>query len=314
MSRLYVIISGLCAVILFSGLLLFPRENVNNTGLRNYMLVFDVKNYSPKVKEAITYFINDVLREGDQLIVVSPTKLVGFSAGKLSAPKKQLIKKIVNMLKEDISRGMARYRSTIQEMTQNTLSLSGQRSMPSASTLPAVLATYQQNRQILYSFRENLEARLLKFNKIFRQVKGDNRENHLLMILEKETRPIPDRKTMEQIRQSSISYGMQAVEVFYGEKFKTQLDLQKLEKAFKYADVKFHFLYLQGKGARSRKGIEFIENSGESFNSFSILAKATGGIQTSSSRPTAFLKKIEQLKKGKVEVEVIDQSMKKEDR
>ena len=196
---------------------------------------------------------------------------------------------------------------------QSALYLSGDRGIPSASDLPSILATYQQNRQILVSLRGNLEERLMKFNKIFRRAKADNRENHLLMISEKEARPIPEKKIIDQIRQSNFDYGMRAVEVFLMEKQSIELDFKKIEKAFKYADVKFHFLYLQGKSNRSRRGIEYIDNSGDVYDTFSKLAKSTGGVQMSGTRPASFFKKVEQLEKGTVEVEVIDQSMKKED-
>ena len=300
-------------LILSFPLLLFSQEKADSSKLRNFMLVFDVKEYTSHVKSAVTYFINDVLQEGDQLIIVSPKKLVGFSLERLSGPKDKLIKEIVKMLKEDINRGMARYRDTIKEMQQSALYLSGERSMPSASDLSSILATYQQNRQILVTLRGNLEERLMKFNKIFRRAKADNRENHLLMISEKESRPIPEKKIIDQLRQSNFQYGMRAVEVFLMEKHETELDFQKIEKAFKYADVKFHFLYLQGNSSRSRRGIEYVDNSGDVYDTFSKLAKTTGGVQMSGSRPTSFFKKVDQLKKGTVEVEVIDQTMKKED-
>jgi len=313
MSRTKVIIPVLWILFLSFNLLLFSQEKANSTRQRNFMVVFDVKDYTSHVKTAVTYFINDVLQEGDQLIIVSPKKLVGFSPEKLSGSKEKLVKEIVKMLKEDITRGMARYRDTIKEMMQSALFLSGERSIPSASDLPSILATYQQNRQILVTLRGNLEERLMKFNKIFRNARGDNRENHLLMILEEESRPIPEKKIIDQIRQSNFDYGMRAVEVFLMEKYETEVDFQKIEKVFKYANVKFHFLYLQGKSGRSRRGIEYIDNSGDVYDAFSKLAKTTGGVQMSGSRPTSFFKKVEQLKKGKVEVEVIDQTMKKED-
>jgi hypothetical protein len=313
MSKTKVIILVLWILLLSFNPVLFSREKADTGKLRNFMLVFDVKEYTSHVKSAVTYFINDVLQEGDQLIIVSPKKLVGFSLAKLSGPKDKLIKEIVKMLKEDINRGMARYRDTIKEMVQSALFLSGERGISSASDLPSILATYQQNRQILVSLRGNLEERLMKFNKIFRRAKADNRENHLLMISEKESRPIPEKKIIDQIRQSSFEYGMRAVEVFLMEKHKTELDFQKIQKAFKYADIKFHFLYLQGKSGRFRRGIEYVDNSGDVYDAFSKLAKNTGGLKMSGSRPTSFFKKVDRLKKGTVEVEVIDQTMKKED-
>jgi len=123
MSRTKVIIPVLVILILSFNLLLFSQEKAETGKLRNFMVVFDVKDYTSHVKSAVTYFMNDILQEGDQLIIVSPLKLVGFSPEKLSGPREKLIKEIVKMLKEDISRGQARYRDTIKEMLQSSLFL-----------------------------------------------------------------------------------------------------------------------------------------------------------------------------------------------
>ena len=51
---------------------LFARETQKIN--RNYILVFDVIEYSAQVKEAVTHFFDKLLRPGDQLIVVTPGK------------------------------------------------------------------------------------------------------------------------------------------------------------------------------------------------------------------------------------------------
>ena len=63
---------------------------------------------------------------------------------------------------------------------------------------------------------------------------------------------------------------------------------------------------------RSRQGIDYVENSGDLYNAFSNVTKATGGIKLTTATPTAFFKKVERLLEGKVEVEVIDETVKKE--
>ena len=41
---------------------------------RNFYLFFEISNYTPRVGEAVDYFINNVLFPGDQLVIVTPMK------------------------------------------------------------------------------------------------------------------------------------------------------------------------------------------------------------------------------------------------
>jgi hypothetical protein len=276
---------------------------------RNFMLVFDVKEYSTPVKEAVTYFIDHVLEEGDRLIIVSPKRLLAFSPDKLEVDKEQLILHILGILETDIASGEVLYRNTLKEMTADVQAVG----IRLGSSPDIVLESYKQRRQTLLALRGNLEERLMTFNKIFRRFKSDNRDNHLLMIFQREQRPIPDKNSMDRLHMGISGFGFRAAEIFLAEDNQTKLDLPGLEHAFKYAKVRVHFLYLHGSPEQQTRGIEFIDNSSDIYNGLVKLAKATDGIILSSPTPAHFLKKVGQLVEGKVEVEVIDQTMKKED-
>jgi predicted DNA-binding transcriptional regulator len=282
--------------------------NANQTAGRNFMLVFDVKEYSTPIKEAVTYFINQVLQEGDRLIITSPQRVLGFSPDKLNAPKEKLIRHILEILKTDIARVEVLYRNTIKEMTADVQAFSVRR----VRTPDSIMESYKQHRQTLLAIRGNLEERLMKFNKIFRRFKRDNRENHLLMIFQRELRPVPDKHSMDRWHQGISGVGFRAAEIFLAEEKQTKLDKQKLAHAFKYAKVRVHFLYLHGSQEQHSRRIKFIDNSRDIYNGLVKLAKATDGIILTTTTPAHFLKKVGQLVEGKVEVEVIDQTMKKE--
>ncbi len=295
---------NLCITMWFS----LPVDADQASG-RNFMLVFDVKEYSTPITEAVTYFINQVLVEGDRLIIVSPKRLLGFSPDKMKAPKEQLILHILEILKTDIASVEALYHTTLKEMTEDVQVVAVR-----FGSLPAnVMASYKQRRQTLLALRGNLEERLMTFNKIFRRFKSENRENHLLMIFQRELRPVPGKEIMDQLHGGSSSDGFRAMEIFQVEDNPTKLDLPGLEQAFKYAKVRIHFLYLQGSPEQVGRFINFIDNSQDVYTGLAKLAKATDGIILSSPTPSHFLKKLDQLVEGKVEVEVIDQTMKKED-
>jgi hypothetical protein len=283
--------------------------NANRATRRNFMLVFDVKEYSTPIKKAVTYFINRVLQKGDRLIIASPERVMGFSPDKLKLHKEQLTRHILEILKTDISRGQLLYRNTLKEMAADVQAFG----VWWGSPLDTVLESYKQHRQTLLALRGNLEERLMTFNKIFRRIKRDNRENHLLMIFQRELRPVPEKNSMDRRRRGMSSAGFRAMEIFLAKEDQTKLNLTGLEHAFKYAKVRFHFLYLLGSPERYSRSIEFVDNSRDIYTNLVKLAKTTDGIILSSPTPAHFLKKVGQLMEGKVEVEVIDQTMKKED-
>lgn len=292
----------LTVIILIITIGLYAQENQKIQ--RNYMLVFDVKEYSAQMKDALTSFFKEVLQPGDQLIVVTPSRFIGFTAQKLMTMKTQLIPTILDQLKGDVSMASVKYRTTMEEMQRIVQALSGVGTSTGLSAKEALI-TYGQNRRSLQELRQGLEAKLLSYIDVFRRVQG---ENHLLMFFEQEFRPVPDDKTMGNLR-ASASIAFDAAEVFMEEQYKSGLDLQKLIAGFKYAKVRFHFLYLQGKSAKTRRGVDYIENSGDVYEIFTKLAQATGGIKTTSAKTSTFVKQVDEVVEGKVEVEVVDETM-----
>ena len=296
--------------VLMAGVLLYPAGK-GKTAVKkqcNFMLVFEVMEYSSQLKEAVTYFFDKVFQQGDLLIINTPVKLHGFSPDKLAVPKKKLIADILKILKTDITQGYSRYRSVLEEMTRSVQELSGESSSGRGRGAKSIIQSYLQNRQNLIALRgvENYEARLMNYSKIFRRTRG---ENHLLMFLQKTSRPIPDRDTMEVLRQKPSQYGFKAVDAFLGESYKINIDFQKIGIAFKYANVRFHFLYLKNKTLKARRGIDYVENFGDIYSIFSKIAGVTDGIKLTTAKPSSFVKRVEMAVEGKVDVEVVDEKM-----
>jgi hypothetical protein len=129
------------------------------------------------------------------------------------------------------------------------------------------------------------------------------------MFLQKIARPIPDNDTLDWLRTNS-QYGGSNVDVFLEENLKTDLDYHKIEAAFKYANVKFHFLYLQSKSLRQRRGIDYVDANQDLYSIFSKLATLTNGIKLSTAKASSFIKQVEMVVTGTVEVEVKEEEMK----
>ena len=70
----------LSILMIIVGVMLNPSPNTFSQGKtavrtsRNFLLVFDITDYSSQVEEAVTIFFNKVIQSDDQIVVLSPLK------------------------------------------------------------------------------------------------------------------------------------------------------------------------------------------------------------------------------------------------
>jgi hypothetical protein len=292
-------------LLLFTLSVSFLPMDMNAAGQkqRNYMLVFQVNNYSVQLKEAVTHFVSDVLQRGDQLIIVTPMKLVGYSPAKLNRKKGKLISEILDILKKDISNGSSRQRAILAEMKQIALMFSRlyyEISENSAND-------YVRLRKDLSVLNGSYQERLIKYARIFRKVRGDN---HLLMFLQQEFRPIPDKETMNIFQARGSSASRKVVQAFLGESINQDFNLNEVKRHFRYANIRFHFFYLKDRTLKQTHKLDYLDNLGEIYGDFSKLSTATNGIKLTGSKPQSFVDLIQKVVKyGTVSTEVVDQEM-----
>lgn len=293
--------------LLYVILLLTGSLQASGEKTRNYMLVFDMTEYTDQLSDAVKGFFKDVFQKGDQLIIVTPARMVGYSPAKLNVPRKRLTASILEILKTDINKGAASERNLLREMERAVRNISD---VNFITDIPAnELARYEQMRKNLSAIRGNYREKLLNYSKIFRKVRGDNQ---LIMFLQPQYRPIPDKETMSWFSSSrNREMDPDAVaRAFLHENYKSNFDLKEITRIFRYASIRFHFLYMKSKKIKIRRYIQYLDNFGDLYSDFSKLAKATDGIKLTTARPSLFVRQIRRiLIEGKVEVEVIDEKM-----
>jgi len=298
------LIIGLIAGLFLTAGFVLPAHAAQQT--RNYMLVFEAVDYTAQLKEGVEEFFNNVFQDGDQLIVVTPVKLIGYSKQKLSVPKKKLIADLIKEVKTDISSGSVRARDILSNMESIAREVS---QGGTEQVIKGTLETYYQLRKILASMRSNYGDNLEKYAKIFMRVKG---ENHLVMIMPQQFRAVPNRDTMERFRSNPQEIGFKAAEVFLSENFKSGIDVKRLASVFKYANVRFHYFYMKPKSIKNRRDFQFIDNMGDLYTDFTKLCKETNGLKSTSAKPAVFVKQMRQLVlEGKVTTEVVDETPEK---
>ncbi len=268
-------------------------------GQRNLVVFFEFIDNTSGVEQAVDYIFNQMLGPNDQLIIQSPARLYGFSRATLSKPKAELAAMMRDKLRGDIAKAAQDYKQVIKELelaTRNIEANSGNTSQDLGAGMSGGQPGTVDMRNLFMNYRQAL-ANLNQLRKIndasLRQLAGAFRgqpgENHIVILFERESRPIPSREALNTLRQVPL-FAFQANELFSTDNLKEPFDVEALTTFFQGIPLAQHFVYVNAKSA-FLSGNQF-ENSGDIYGAFSKIAKATGGICETLSEPVAGLKAV----------------------
>jgi hypothetical protein len=271
---------------------------------RNFVVFFEFLNNSSGADDALKYIFNDMLEPDDQLIIFSPVRLYSFSKTTLARPKADLIAMMSEKLRGDISQAGQNYEQVIKELEsivrdiETYISMYGEsENEESAShgsgsatagitTLRDLFTRYRQGLVSLQQLRKTNDSTLRQIAGMFRNQRG---QNHIILLFEREFRPIPNRVTMDQLHNMPL-FAMQGNELFASDNLNAPIDTDVFGELFKQVPLTLHFLYIQSKNNFKTDAI--FENSGDVYAAFSKVAKTTGGISETIAEPVAGLKSI----------------------
>lgn len=290
-------------VMCFASGLFFPSFVVAQepqATMTNYMVFFQLTEYNSKVADSVDYLFEKVVKAGDGLTVFSPQRPYSFSPQTFkSQPLKELVKRTKDVLKRDISVTAGDYREIEDTMTQIVLDIaeatgtSSEGSSGFASgggnatqSLKSLIVQYRQLLENLRGLRKLNEDLFMKMATMF---KGKGKTN-VYIIYESIFRVIPDRDTMDALRRNQ-DVAFDATEVFTKVEDKEFMDTAKVISALKDAGITVHFIYMK-REMRKRPGTEINEFSSDVYNVLSKVAKGTGGVIETTSKPSSVMKKI----------------------
>jgi hypothetical protein len=257
---------------------------------KNIMLLFDIKDYNKEIDYTIDLFFKKGLGSKDQLIIMTPSnKLYSYSSKVLSESKKAIIEEVKDTLKKHTSISGVDYRNIYTQM----LSLVDEiRENPTSQDVKSIIAAYEYNREELRLTRRINEKLLFEFSDVFKRSKkvtGDT-ENHVYLFFQKENRPIPDKDTMNALREDR-QLAFKVMEVFLEERSKTDFASEEIGKEFNEAAVKFNFIYISPKKVTSRR-YQLIDNSGDFYSAMSKIVDMTGGKKITTAQPKVIFEDI----------------------
>jgi hypothetical protein len=242
---------------------------------RNYVLYLDLKEYIPKVGDALDFFFGDVLGPEDTLFVVTPVKTYRFKSEALArVPRPQIADRLKDKLKVDIQMGNSQYRTLMRDFYRLE-----------EEEYPPELADVKE--RMLFDFAmqmrdltEITESRVMGFAEILKSLDG---EKHVFLIFQKDVLPehaFGDDRQLELFKPVGF-------------------DVEKIKRYFSDASITIHFLYITKTPGfalntmnqnRSVLALRLQDLSADIYASFKEMAAATGGLAESTTNPNFALR------------------------
>jgi hypothetical protein len=259
-------------------------------GPRNLVVFFEFLENANGVEDAVEFIFNKMLGPDDQLIIQSPAQTYGFTRATLSRPKAEVIAMMQEKLRGDFSRSGQDYKQVIKNLDAAAREIeeivypSGV--VDTTKDINELFILYRQELANLNQLRKIDEASLRKLTAAFHGQKG---ENHLIVLFEREFRPIPRREALNALADMP-KFASQSNELFFTGNVNEPFDIAALADYYKQVPLTQHFIYVTAKSTSSSGNL--LENSNDIYSIFSKLAEATVGVCTTISEPTAGLQSI----------------------
>lgn len=272
---------------------------------RSYYLLFEISDFIPRIREAIEYFVNNVLLPGDQVTLITPVKTYRMREETLRAiPREELIRQFVSVLKKDALIGGSAYRRAIEDLKLAAMSLVHVMAYPSeeakmlttmgqpdpggAGPEPA-LAAYGQMLKKIDNLRRIDQEKLLEMAEHLRGTRG---QKNVFLFYQREYLPQIDTKLLEGYRHHHqddfVRYQISKLFDFYHRD--VSFDVDRVERAFSDSSITINFMFYS-MSPDTIPGIRMVEYSGDIFSAFNEMASATGGTAVSSANPSFLFRK-----------------------
>lgn len=265
---------------------------------RSFYLLFEVTEFTPRMGEALNYFIQDVLVSGDNLQIVTPVKTYRLKSERLKIlPKELIATQLKEILRRDAITGSFEYRNAVDDVARLAQELSPAQGRSELSTneytgmaLDEMLSRYRNLVERLEQTRSIDQKKLLEFAEILKNKEG---QKYVFLFYQREYIPQISRKVLNQMM--SANQGRPDILVTLTELFdfyrrETPFDVDRAKQAYADSSVSIHFLFFT-KPARHIPGVRMEEHSEDIFNAFKEIAEASGGFTESSSNPIFLLQK-----------------------
>jgi hypothetical protein len=255
---------------------------------RHFYLFFSMFDYDPKIPKMLDRFFADVIRPGDDLMVITPRAAYDMKKALLEkTPAKKIGEQLTTLLKKDIQAGDSAYRTVLADLKRlvgagGIQSLNPEEAFRDEYTAygsgspEEFLMKYQSDLKALESLRTIDEAKILKFGESIKKLRG---QKIVFFFYQQEFVPIPPvLKNKVDDPNSPIAGLFDLIDR------KSQINAERIKKAYSDSSINLNFLYIS-KRPMDVPFNQVMEASDDIFPPFRSIAESTGGVTASSANP-----------------------------
>jgi hypothetical protein len=268
---------------------------------RHFYLFFEMSEYDSRVRDALDYFVDEVLLPGDELIIVTPVKTYRLKSELLAAASRgRVFEQVLGILRRDILIGNSEYRDVLDDLKSLALTMAGSVGLTAtntqspmagdmfaggtvydvSTTVEEQLQTYTTLLGRLETMRQIDQAQVIALADRLGDQSG---RKEIFLFYQREFVPKLDNmiltayQTVFNDRPDIVQTVTGLFEFFRRE---TPLDVDTVRKAYADSGAAVHFLFLT-RPAPKIAGVTMEEQSEDLFAPFREMSRATGGYMAS---------------------------------
>jgi hypothetical protein len=271
------------------------KKKFNPETQRNFYLFFEISEYTPRLKDAVDYFVSNVLAPGDQFTVVTPMKTYRMKNKSFDIlSKKEITQQLGKIIRRDSLMGYSEYRNIIAEMADLAKGLSGVSSADGrdlgVTSMDSMLIRYTSLLSMLENLRRVDEKKMLDFSRVLKSQEG---QKNVFLIYQREVLPQLESNVLSDYMniyhdQPAVVFNLSYLFDFFRRDL--SFNIERVKQAFSDSSIAIQFLFFT-KPTEHIPGLDLVEHSSDIFSAFYEMAGATGGITDTSANPLFLFKK-----------------------
>ncbi|MCU0244185.1 MAG: hypothetical protein MUE80_05495 [Acidobacteria bacterium] len=278
---------------------------------RHFYLFFEMTEFDPRVREALSFFVREVLADGDELVIVTPLKTYRMKSDVLrAAGRDEVFEKLIGILRRDILIGNTEYREILDEMTGLAATISSSIGVNTSGASTQAMGDSFGFSDSVFELKTSMEEQLQLYAATLSRLENvrsldQTRVDRLAEYLreqtgQKEVFLFYQREFIPKIDPSALTVLMSTYNqrpdviqtvhtVFEFFRREEPVDIEPVKRAYADAGASVHFLYLTRPAPRVR-GVVMEEQSEDIFAPFREMSRATGGFMASTANVEAAMK------------------------
>ena len=237
--------------------------------MRQFVLVFEVIDYSRRLDEVIDHFFNHVFAPDDKLAIVTPTNSYNLNPDLFTKkPLQEVSDELKKKLREDVRKGNAEYKSIMRSIITGS-------------------ATYIDYLR-LKRMRELEQQKLLDFAETLKKIEG---QKNVFLMFQRDAIPGPNT-SISNLTPTDYLFSISELER------EITFDVDKVKQAFSDSLISAHFIYITNT-ENYQQSVFNLESSNsvikdwsmQTFGALHEVAKATGGLTDTSANPAVSFQK-----------------------